>query len=319
MRHFNCCIAVGSLECKIYICIRMNTLVKAHLMLISTALISGANYTISKVLMPDYMAPSAIIFLRAGSAAVFFSIVYFIFIKEKIDLKKDFFTLLKCALFGITVNQLLFFEGLNLTTPINAALMMTSTPLIVLLISSIMSREKITLKKIIGVISGAAGAILLLLHSGSATTSHLFTGDLLVLLNATSYAIFLVLVTPLLQKYNPFTIVMWLFNLGFLMIVPFGFLSITETNWTSFTREAWLALIYVIIFTTFFAYYMNVGVLKFVHPSLAGSYIYLQPLIAAVIAVLYGKDEITPEKVFFAALIFTGVYLVSKKKVSGEV
>ncbi len=217
------------------------------------------------------------------------------------------------ALFGIVINQMCFYEGLNLTTPINASLMMTSTPIIVLLVSSFMLREKISATKIIGVLLGTTGTVLLLLHSGRGKVEGLFTGDLLVLINASAWACFLVTVKPLMHKYNPFTILKWIFFLGFLIILPFGYQDFIRTDWTALTAEAWWAFAFVIVFATLFNYYLNSAVMKFVNPSLAGSYIYIQPPIAAMIAIFLGKDYFDLEKSSYLVVILSGVYLVSMR------
>jgi drug/metabolite transporter (DMT)-like permease len=288
----------------------MKTSFKAHLMLITASLIGAFNYTISKMVMPDFVKPMAIVVTRGIIAIGIFSLIHFLFIKERLE-KEDYKRVFLAALFGIVLNQVSFYHGLNLTAPINAALMMTITPIIVLLISFSTHKEKITITKILGVLLGTLGTALLLLHSGKGTVNRLFTGDILVLLNAVSWACFLVTVKPLMQKYNPFTILKWIFLIGFFMIIPFGYQDFITTDWVLLSYEAWWALAFIILIATLCAYFLNSAVLKYVNPSVAGSYIYLQPLMAAIIAISWGKDAFSFEKLTYLIIILSGVYLVN--------
>lgn len=285
-------------------------------MLFSGALIGGLNYSISKMVMPDFVKPLSIVVSRGIVSILVFGLIHFFWVKEKVE-TKDMGRIFLAALFGIAINQMSFYEGLNLTTPINASLMMTVTPIIVLLVSSmILKEEKINATKIIGVLLGTTGTVLLLLNSGRGTVEGLFTGDLLVLLNATAWACFLVTIKPLMHKYNPFTIVKWIFFLGFFMIIPFGYQDFIGTDWKALTPAAWWAFGFIIVFATLFNYYLNSAVLKYVNPSLAGSYIYIQPPMAAMIAIFMGKDTFDLEKSGYLIVILSGVYLVSMRKQS---
>jgi drug/metabolite transporter (DMT)-like permease len=290
----------------------MKTSLKAHIMLFLTALIAGLNYTISKLVMPVYMLPFAIVVARGIVAILFFSLIHFFFIKETIK-RKDYGRVFLTAIFGIVLNQMIFYQGLNLTTPINAALMMTGTPFIVLLISFYVLKEKITLYKTMGIILGTAGTLLLLFSSGTSSFGGLFIGDLFILVNAASWAGFLVTVKPLMKEYHPVTILKWIFFLGFLMILPFGYNDFISTNWSAFTTEAWWAFLFIMVIATLAAYYLNSAVMKYVNPSVSGSYIYLQPFLAATVAIAWGKDIFSLEKLIYLIIMLSGVYLISYK------
>lgn len=296
----------------------MNSLLKAHLILLITAIIGGFNYSISKIVMPAYVQPSAIILLRGFSSILFFWLIHALFIKEKIRKKKDFVDLFLCALFGITTNQILFYEGLNLTAPINAALLQCSVPVFVMLISAYMIKEKITAIKIAGLILSASGAVLLLMNSGKGQLSSGHTGDIMMILNAASYALFLVMVKPLTEKYNPFTVVKWIFLIGTILSLPFGYQQLTVVQWEKLPVHVWWALGFIVVFATLITYYLNVGVLRYVNASIAGIYVYLIPVFASIIAVALGQDNITWEKVGYSVLIFGGVYFVSKRNKTEE-
>ncbi len=293
----------------------MSTRLKAHLALFSVALIYGANYTIAKeVLDNDYIQPLGFILLRVLSGLILFSLVHFLFIKEKIE-RKDVGKLILCGLFGVAINQMFFFTGLKLTRPINAALIMTVCPIIVLIVSAIILKEAVTVRKLLGIVLGASGAILLILYGEELSFGKdRILGDIMIFVNATSYGIYLVLVKSLMQKYHPFTVVKWVFSIGILFVFPFGIGELAAVDWSLFKSSTWIAVAYVLIFTTFLAYFLNAYALKMVRASTVSIYIYLQPVLATLVAVLVQSDQLVLQKVVFGLMIFAGVYLVSSKK-----
>ncbi|MEJ6697214.1 MAG: DMT family transporter [Saprospiraceae bacterium] len=288
---------------------------KAHLALLSVALIYGANYTIAKnVLDQDYLKPNGFILLRVISGFVLFTILHALFIKEKVD-RKDLGLLAICGLFGIAINQLFFFKGLGATSPVHASLIMVVTPIIVLILSSIYLTERIRWWKVLGIIVGMIGAMLLITKGSSGNNSMSSSlGDLYILINATSYALYLVFAKNLMKKYHPFTVMKWIFSFGLIVVIPFGSGDLSGVVWSSFPIDIWVAIIYVLVFTTFFAYLLNAYALSTVNPTTASAYIYMQPLIASTIAVLWYNDSLSSVKVLSAALIFIGVYMISLQK-----
>lgn len=282
-----------------------------HFAILGANIIYGLNYSIAKDVMPAFIKPFGFIFCRVLGALFLFALVS-LFYKEKIE-KKDFALLAICGFFGVAANQLMFFYGLNQTNPINAGIIMTSNPIMVLLAAAFILQTRITYTRIAGLILGISGALLILLfNKGFSFGSETWLGDLFILLNAMTYAIYLVLVKPLMSKYRPITVIKWVFLFGFLFVIPFGYHQFLEINWSEFTFDIWLKFSFVIIGATFLAYLLNVYGLKNLSPSTVSSYIYLQPLIAALFAVWVGKDSFTWIKLIAALLIFTGVYLVSK-------
>ena len=200
----------------------MNKRILAHLALFGANLIYGINFTVAKDVMPDFIDPLGFILVRVTGAVTLFWLIFRFFYYQKVA-PKDLLRLALCGLFGVAVNQMLFFEGLNLTTPINAAVIMVTNPIIVLLIGFAFATEKITTTKLVGVCLGAAGAILLITNGGNvALSQENFWGNIMVLLNASSYAIYLVIVKPLMKKYKPITVISWVFLFGIIFVIPFG-------------------------------------------------------------------------------------------------
>lgn len=283
-------------------------------MLAIVALINGAHYSIAKMVMPEFIHPSGIILLRLLAASLVFNLVY-LWMKNKQSIeKKDYLTLLFCSFFGIAANQLLFFNGLSQTTPINAALMTLMTPILVFLISFFYLKDKITFVKLVGMAIAALGAFLLVSGRGIGFSQQTMIGDLLILLNATSYGIFLVLVTPLMRKYEALNVLRWLFMLSIPIVLPFSVQPLAQVSWSALTQEAWLSLAFILILATVTTYLINTWSLRYVSPSVNGIYIYFQPFLATVFAVWLGKDQLNVFKIFYSILIFIGVFLVSRVK-----
>jgi drug/metabolite transporter (DMT)-like permease len=286
----------------------------AHLSLLAANLIYGINYSVAKDVMPFYIGPSGFVLMRVMGAVFLFWSASKIIKKEKID-RADNKRFILCALFGVGLNQLLFFEGLSLTTPINAGIIMVTTPILVLVISSLLIKERITFNKISGILLGVAGALFLVAFpalSGKSALAANPLGDFFIFLNAASYAIYLAMVKPLMKKYHTITVMKIVFMWGLLMVIPVGYFQFSQVNWGVIPVLVWWEIAFVIFCTTFLAYLFNTLALKAVTPTVAAIYIYLQPVLAALIAVLLGKDQIDLVKVISATLIFLGVYLVSK-------
>ncbi len=284
---------------------------KIHSALLLVGLIYGANYSIAKVVMPAYVGPFGVILIRVVAG----TLLYWLFARlagsEPIRYKRDYLRLAGLAVFGVALNQLMFFKGLSMTSPISAAVIMTSSPITVLVVSYFLLHEKITARKVVGILLGATGAIMLIGIEGFDFSNTTFLGNLFILINATSYSLYLVLVKPLMMRYRPVTIIKWVFLFGTVYVLPFGIGEFSQVNWGAMPAPAWYALIYVVVATTFIAYLLNVWSLQYVNPTLVGYYIYLQPLFATAVAVVFRGDTLGLQEALYAGLIFAGVYLVS--------
>lgn len=283
-----------------------------HGILLFVALIYGANYSIAKIALPAYIEPFGFILLRLAAATGLFWLVALFLPKERIA-GRDFRRLLLCALFGTASNMLFFFKGLSMTNPINASVIMTMTPIIVLIAAFFLKSETIQKRKIFGVILGAVGAYLLITKDGISLQNDTFIGDLFILLNASTYAIYLVLVKPLMRQYKPFTIIKWVFLFGFIMVIPFGAGELLATNFSVIPVEGWFSVTYVIVGATFTVYLLNVWSLQFVNSSVVGIYIYVQPIVSTFVAVTFREDPLDLPTVMYSLIIMLAVFIVSKK------
>ncbi len=288
--------------------------------LLGANLIYGMNYIIAKGVMPDKIGPSAFIFVRIVGASILFWILR-IFIKERVA-RSDFPRLILCGLLGVAANQLLFFHGLNLTSPIDASIIITAMPVMVLIFSMILLKEKLTSAKLLGLLIGGVGAVLLITYGKASGGNSSVLGNTFIFLNATSYALYLVVVKPLMAKYKPLTVITWVFFFGFFFMFPFGIGDVMQTDFSQFTTSTYLAVIYVVICTTFLAYLLNIYALNYVSPSVNSSYVYLQPVVSFLMVSLYGyilmddqySEDINTVKILSCILVVAGVYLISKTK-----
>lgn len=294
----------------------MKNSLRVHAALFFVALIYAANYSLSKDVMPRYLGPLGIVTLRVLGATLFFSLASQLAApKDRIIGRADNLRAIACGVCGIGVNQLLFFSGLNLTSPISASLLQTIAPIVVVIASAMLLRERITLPRALGIALGAFGAALLILsrNAQAATYPQATLGNIYILLNATVFGLYLVLVQSLMRKYHAFTVLARVFLVGAVIAVPFGWREVLAADYAHFPLYIWLEIAYMVIFLTIIAYLLNNWALKYAPPALLGVYIYLQPVLAVLIAVGLGRDHLSWGKAGQALLIFGGVWLVSRK------
>lgn len=284
----------------------------AHYALLAVALIYGLNYIIAKDVMDGYLEPRGFILVRALGATALFWIFHRNSERTRIR-RNDWWRFALAGLFGVALNQIMFFEGLQRTTPINASIIMTVNPILVLLLSALILREGLGWIKILGIAAGAAGAVWLISGRGEVDLldSRTSIGNLLVLINATSYALYLIVVKPLMARYPPIQVIKWVFVLGLMYVLPFGYPELVEAPWGDWDTGIYLKVAFVVVFTTFFAYLLNVYALKTVTSTTVSAYIYLQPVFATIFSLLLGTDHLTLREIGAAGLIFVGVYMAN--------
>lgn len=296
----------------------------AHLALFAVNFIYGLNYVVAKGLMPVVIGPSGFILLRVLGATLLFWLLY---LRKRTPVPAtDLGRLALCAVFGVAVNQLMFFHGLMRTTPVNASIIMVATPVLVLALSAYLLGERLTWLKLMGVFLGAIGAVVLVLAGADAQLGAGHLGDLFILINATSYAIFLVLVKPLMRRYDAITVMAWCFLFGLVMVAPFGWRELAQVEWSDLSTSVSLAMGFVVVMVTFVAYLLNTWAIGRVDPGVVGSYIYLQPALALGFSWLFMyigaarigipgqySVDIGAVQVVSTMLIFAGVYLVGRR------
>ena len=284
---------------------------------LGATIIYGLNHTIAKNVMPTYITPFGFILLRVLGAAILFWLVSFFIKPEKIQ-KKDWPRLIACSFLGMVINMLAFFKGLELSTPVNSSVIITISPIIVFIFSAILLKEKIQFLKTIGIISGFIGAVILVLYTSKTgiNAPNIPLGNVLFILNSFAYGLYLVLVKPLIEKYNIITLLKWLFLLAIFLNLPVTFNEFTSVKWADLPiKNAVLPMLFVVVGTTFCTYLFNAYALRTLSPSTVSSFIYLQPIVGIVYAVSTKSDTLSLVSVTGMILIFIGIYLVTKKKV----
>jgi len=287
----------------------MNSRILALIAVFIAAVIYGLNYTIAKDVMPFYVKPYAFILLRVSGATLFFWCIGLFFKSQKIE-KNDFKKIFVTSIF----NMLAFFKGLSLTTPISASVVMVTTPIMVLLFSTILLKEKILKLKILGVFIGLLGTLVLIIYGNTSdqNTNDKILGNFLVFVNASSYGLYLVLVKGLLKKYNPFVFIKWFYLFGLITVIPFGISEFSEISWVNMPSSIYLKIGFVVLCTTCITYLCNLYGLTKLKPTTVSGFIYLQPVIATIFALCVGSDSLNMIKVMAVIIIFIGVYLVTK-------
>jgi drug/metabolite transporter (DMT)-like permease len=295
---------------------------RAHLALLFVNVLYGASHVLAKGVMPEFLSPNVFILFRVLGATVLFWLLLSFTGLERIN-KSDFTRLIACGLFGVAINQLFFFHGLNLSSSFNSGVIMAMNPIMVVILSFFILNERITFLRIIGIGMGAVGALLLTLK-GATSKGDSTLGDIFLVVNSLSYAIYLVIVKPLMQSYKPLTVITWVFTFGliFVLCFPPTIPQFLTTNFSSFNTTIIVKIIYVIVGVTFMTYLLTMYGLKYLSPTISSSYIYTQPITVIFFAWAFAAlglsadytGTITLEKIGYMLVIFIGVYIISRKQ-----
>ncbi len=290
----------------------------AHLALLGANMLYGAGFSVAKIIMPSLILPRAFIILRVVFACILLWLTVILLGRRSSfgSLSRgDQMRVLLGGLFGVGLNMVLFFEGLALTEPFHAALIMLTTPILVMVFSTLLLGRKFGWYKIAGIILGVSGALILVMSAdaqSSSTAPNILLGDLLIFLNATSYSIYLVIIKPVMDKRASLQVVTWVFTVGVLFVVPVGWSELMQVDFRAFTPPDWVALIFIVLGVTYFTYLWNGYGIKNLSPVITGAYIYTQPVFAAVIAMIVLHQMLNIPKIIAAILIASGVWLVNK-------
>lgn len=297
----------------------MNKKSIAHIALIFTNIFFAINLSAVKHLTNNGLVQAfGLNVVRIGFTTILLWILYLIKpVNIKIE-KADRMRLFLCALFGIAINQLMFIKGLSLTYSIHAALLLLITPILIVIIAAWILKERLGFFKIAGLALGISGALVLVLaKDNSGNAEQVLLGDIFIIINAVSYTVYFIMVKPLMLKYDAVVILRWVFTIGLLLVLPFGWTEFIHTPWERYTAVDITAMSLIVVTGTFLAYLFNLYGIKILGASVAGFYIYTQPVFAALIAVFFLHEQLELYKIFSAVLIFSGVYLANKQFKNG--
>jgi drug/metabolite transporter (DMT)-like permease len=280
---------------------------RAHLSMLAATLLFGANYWIAKGLMPDHLLPMQIIFLRVLGTFIIAWVIQ-MSVKElrvlKID-RADYPLLILSSLMGITI------------TPVDAAIINSANPIIVLVFAAWLLKDRIGASRLSGILLGLAGALLLILLGNplSLKGGH-FTGNMFIVANTAAWSLYIVITKPLMVKYNPLVMMKWMFLIAFIGVFPFTIKQTLEIDFSSFDTYTWFSILYIIIGTTFMAYLFVTYSLKGLSSSVVAYYTYIQPIIVAIIGIIFFAERISWIKILSALLVFGGIYFVTRQNKS---
>ena len=287
----------------------------AHIAILIANVAFGVNYVFSQVLVQGYISPMAATTARVLFAAIMFWVVAMFRDYQKVE-RGDLLKLFICGQLGASLNMYFFLKGIVYTSPMDASIIMTLTPLLVLVISAMVLREAITRNKIVGIILGATGAIWLIMSSSMYGTfgQNQWLGNVLCFGSALSYSVYLVIAKPLMNKYTPLTVLRWIFTFGAVTLVPMGAVDLVKTDWSGFDVQATILFAYMLVGVTFMTYLFIAYALSKVRSTTVSIYNYSQPVIASFLTVLLGIDRLSVQFLMCAALVFFGVFLVVRGK-----
>lgn len=286
-----------------------------HLAVLAANLFFGINFSAVQHITRGFLPPFGLNLVRVGTSVILFWLLLLVYPSRAGIRKEHIPRFLLCALTGVVINQLLFIKGLSMTLSIHAALLILVTPIFISFVAAWLDKEKITPLKAIGLGLGVGGAILLVTGkdpSGKAT--NIWLGNILIIINAISYAFYFALVKPLMKEYRPTHVLRWVFTMGLPFMFFFGWNELQAVNWQLFSTREWMALALIVLGATFFAYLFNLYGISKLGAGITGTYIYTQPVFATLIAIIFLGETLTLTKIAAALLIFTGVWLVGRKR-----
>ena len=264
--------------------------------------------------MPEILSPYTLTFFRLGGGLLLFWLVSLFIKKEQVPVK-DIFLLFLASFFALSLNQLPYFIGLSMTSPIDASIVVSTLPILTMILAALILHESITWMKGVGVMVGASGALLLVfsshtLHVGKSN----FLGDMIVFGAVASFAIYLTVFKNLVSRYSPVTVMKWMFLFGTIICFPFCYHPLIQTDYTLLSTATYWRIGYVVLFATFFGYLLIPIGQNVLRPTTLSMYNYVQPVVASFVAVAIGIDTFGIEKALSGILVFAGVFIVTQSK-----
>jgi drug/metabolite transporter (DMT)-like permease len=292
---------------------RSNSAAAPHLALIAVQILFATWPIVGKIALRA-MPALALVGLRVAGAALTLIILARISGNLQTIKRADWSLLIVSSLLGLVLNQWLFVKGLSLTTAINSTLLSTTIPVSTLLVGVALGTDRMSLRRVLGIVLAAAGVLYLIGPGRAQFSSGTRAGDLLIVSNSLCYGAYIAVSKDLVKRYNALTVITWIFVVGCVATVPVGAISLARLALGSVSWEVWLAILYVILLPTAGAYYLNAWALARVPPSTVAVYIYLQPLIAFVLAPLILGEPLSSRAVIASLLIFAGVMVVTRRR-----
>lgn len=284
-----------------------------HLALVAVQLFFGTLPVIGKFALLTIPSFAMVAFRVGGAALAFVILQSFAKGGMRLDKKSHYLWFALYSLLGVVLNQMLFINGLALTTATNTSLLAVLIPIFALIVSITLKLDRLSVIKVCGLMLAAAGVIYLVDPTKASFSSETTRGDIFIIVNCFFYATYIAVSKQLIQQYGALKSMAWLFLFGSIITVPIGIYSMRAVDLAEVSGLTWLAVAVIIIFPTILAYYLNAYALARVPPSIVAIYIYLQPLIGFLSAVIFLNEHFSLRVVLAAILIFSGLFLVTRK------
>ncbi len=290
-----------------------------HLMILATTFIYSFNTNFMKVIIPEWIQANGLVLFRCLASALAFWIIGSFIRPSKTTPKptcKDILMMLLGGLLGMGGNLLLYINGLALTGPIDAFVIRTVQPIIVIALSIIFLHANFTKYKALGIILGLGGALYASLMPHTGVVKDAFGGDILVFLSSVSYSFFLILIKPYTEKFDPVTVMKWMSLAAMLLALPFGMKQLIHAPlfYGHPPTRIWLELGYILVFATLIGYFLSVYALNYITPFIESIYKYLLPVAGAAVSISMGLQKFSWHDPIALALIIIGFILINKKK-----
>lgn len=291
----------------------MNKNLQWHLLALCANVLWGLMAPIGKSALAEFSPLAVTTFRMVGGAACFWLLSMFCK-KEHVN-HRDLLTLFFAALFALVFNQGVYIFGLSLTSPVDASIVTTTLPIVTMIIAALYLKEPVTGKKVLGIFSGAMGALILILSSQNAANGGgSILGDLLCLTAQISFSIYLTVFKGLSQRYSPVTLNKWMFVYASMCYIPFSYRDIAAIQWETIPTNALLQVGYVVLGGTFVAYICLMAAQRHLRPTVVSMYNYMQPTVASIVAIAIGMATFNVQKGIAVVLVFLGVYFVTQSK-----
>jgi drug/metabolite transporter (DMT)-like permease len=283
---------------------------------ITANVIFGLNIPVTKALLTEWMSPLGYTTTRMIFGLIAFWMMSFFQKKEKVE-RRDLAVILLCGFLGLAATQAAFALGVRFTSPTTNSFIGALNPIVVLALSAIFLREKITRWKAMGVLLAVSGSALIILrNTGTSSASNTPFGIIISITAVTCYAAYFIIARNISKKYSPITMLKWMFLVSVIMILPFGFSELPKQR--IFSAEIQTAAIFEIGFALLFASMLGLflvpAALKRIKATNVSIYINLQPIVASTAAIAIGQDFFSWDKPAALALVIAGVLLVTQSK-----
>jgi drug/metabolite transporter (DMT)-like permease len=283
-----------------------------HLALITVQILFGTWPIFGKIVLRS-MSTTNLMLCRLIGAAIVLALIQRQLRPLTLMPLKDLSWLILCSLVGVVGNQFIYLKGLSLTTVINTTLLSTTIPVFTLFVSIILGYDHLSWRRLLGIALAASGVVYLVNPFRADLSSHNMIGNLLVATSSLLYAIYIVISKDLFERYGALNVITWIFVVGSVITIPAGIYSFSAAQLHTLSLTVWLTIIFIILFPTVGAYYLNAWALTRVTPSTVAIYIYMQPLFAFGVAPILLGEKWTWRTVMAAGLIFSGVAIVTKR------